>query len=95
MPDRDLYTTNSTNIVFYTKFWCPDCRRARAVLDRSNVHYQTVDVENDRQADFFIRQVNRGCCSVPTIIFPDGDILVEPTESELTEKLRHMAISGQ
>lgn len=35
-----------------------------------------------------MRRINNGFESVPTLIFPDGSILTEPSSSELLEKLR-------
>ncbi len=74
-------------IVVYGTEWCPDCSRARRLLERNNVAYSWVDVDRERQADAFVRSVNQGKRSVPTIVFPDGSILVEPTNQYLTEKL--------
>jgi mycoredoxin len=49
-----------------------------------------IDISGDDQAREFIRQINHGNESVPTIIFPDGTILVEPKNAALAEKLRMM-----
>ena len=45
--------------------------------------------ERKRQANLtrFVEQVNNGNRSVPTIVFPDGSILVEPTVQQLKDKL--------
>lgn len=49
-----------------------------------------IDISGDDQAREFIRQINHGNESVPTIIFPDGTILVEPKNAALVEKLKMM-----
>jgi glutaredoxin len=54
-----------------------------------DIQYIDIDIEEDAQGREFIRQINRGYESVPTIIFPDGSRLVEPSNNELTEKLAH------
>jgi len=46
-----------------------------------------VGLEGDEQATEFVLQVNKGYRSVPTIIFPDGSILVEPNWDELNSKI--------
>lgn len=74
-------------IVVYGTDWCPDCSRARRVLEQNHVAYLWIDVDRDRQADDFVRSVNQGKRSVPTIVFPDGSILVEPTNQALVQKL--------
>jgi mycoredoxin len=45
-----------------------------------------VGLEGNEDAIAFVMQVNNGNRSVPTIIFPDGTILVEPSTEELKAK---------
>lgn len=73
-------------IVMYGTLWCGDTRRARAYLDRNKIAYQFIDIDRDREARSFVEKVNHGYRSVPTILFPDGSMLVEPKESILAEK---------
>ena len=81
----------SKDIVFYGTSWCPDCRSARRALDQEGVSYQIKDIDKDPEAAAYVKQVNRGFRSVPTIVFPDGSILVEPSRSQLREKLSAIA----
>ena len=83
----DLYTKNPSTIVMYSTTWCPDCRRAKKFLDKNNVSYLEIDVDQDEQGKDFVIDVNNGARVVPTIIFPDGGILVEPSTQELREKI--------
>jgi mycoredoxin len=76
-----------SKIIVYASNWCPDCRRARRFLDRHQVPYEWVNIDRDSQAEAYVKGVNRGNRSVPTIVFSDGDILVEPDEDELAHKL--------
>ncbi len=50
------------------------------------IPYEYINIEEDEKAAEFVASVNRGMHSVPTIIFPDGSILVEPTPRELARK---------
>lgn len=84
----DLYTTQPSKIVLYGVNWCPDCRRARSVFADQSVLYLDVDIDADNQAEAFVKSLNRGNRSVPTIVFPDGSKLVEPPNSVLAEKLK-------
>jgi mycoredoxin len=52
------------------------------------VPYVWFDIDQNPQAAEFVQQVNRGLRRVPTIIFPDGTILVEPDSKSLRAKLR-------
>ena len=74
-------------IVMYGTTWCGDTRRARRLFDENNIPYQWIDIDQDAQARKYVEEVNRGYRSVPTIVFPDGSMLVEPTTSELMRKL--------
>lgn len=86
--NTDLYQKNPSRIVLYGVSWCPDCHRARAVLNRLGVSYLDVDVDNDPQAAAFITELNNGMRRVPTIVFPDGSLLVEPDNQTLTLHLQ-------
>lgn len=79
---------NSTpEITIYGADWCPDCRRAKRLLDERQVQYSWVDIDKDREGEKFVIDTNRGNRSVPTIVFRDGSILVEPSNPELIAKL--------
>lgn len=71
----------------YTTSWCPDCHRAKYLLDEHGVDYVEIDVEKDEEGMAFVKSVNRGVRVVPTILFPDGQILVEPANATLAAKL--------
>lgn len=79
--------TPEPTIVVYGTSWCPDCRRAQRVLDMSGARYTYVNIEEDEEAAEYVVKVNRGNRSVPTIVFPDGAILVEPSNAQLQAKL--------
>ncbi|MGE5073578.1 MAG: glutaredoxin family protein [Anaerolineae bacterium] len=85
MPD--LYSLNPKQIVMYTTKYCADCVRAKAFFDANGITYLTIPIEGDEDATRFVTEVNRGMHSVPTIVFPDGDVLVEPGWADLRKKL--------
>jgi glutaredoxin-like protein len=80
MNDQPEITVYGTN-------WCPDCARAKRILDERQISYRWLDIDKDREGEKFVIATNRGNHSVPTIVFADGTILVEPSNSELSEKL--------
>ena len=80
MPDSNIITIYATE-------WCGDCRRARKYFDKYGVAYRWIDIDDDEQAEQLVIRTNKGMRSVPTIIFPDGDILVEPSNAQLERKL--------
>jgi glutaredoxin-like protein len=80
-------SSNTDEIVMYGTVWCGDTRRARAFLDQNNIPYKWIDIDKDPQARKFVESVNNGYRSVPTLIFPDGSKLVEPSAGQLAAKL--------
>lgn len=71
----------------YSTSWCPDCHRAKYLLDEYGIDYINVDVDKDVEGLAYVKQVNRGMRVVPTILFPDGSILVEPSNQMLADKV--------
>jgi len=81
------HNTNG-KIVMYTTSWCSDCHRAKYLLDEYGIEYINVDVETDPAGLTFVKEVNNGHRVVPTIVFPDRSILVEPSNKTLADKLQ-------
>jgi mycoredoxin len=79
--------SEQSRIIMYGTSWCPDCRRAQRVLDQNGAAYSYVNIEEDEEAAEYVVKVNHGNRSVPTIVFPDGSILVEPSNAQLQAKL--------
>ncbi len=73
-------------IVMYATSWCGDCRMAKRWFDSHGIAYDYIDIEQDEQAAEYVVQVNGGSRSVPTIVFPDGSVLVEPSARQLSAK---------
>ena len=79
MPDAE--------ITVYGAPWCPDCRRSKQFLADQRVSYGWVDIDQDDAGRSYVQQVNNGKHIIPTIVFRDGSVLVEPTNAELAAKL--------
>lgn len=77
-----------TEVTIYGTTWCGDSRRCRKLLTELEVPYIWVDIDKDKQGEAYVRGINKGNRSVPTIVCKDGKVLVEPSESELTAALR-------
>ncbi len=74
-------------IIFYGTTWCGDCKRAEAWLNSHNIPFKHVDIDQDRKGQEYVMDVNKGNVVVPTILFADGSILVEPSDQDLIIKL--------
>jgi mycoredoxin len=83
----NLYSRNPAQIVMYSTQYCSDCLRAKAFFDSNNISYLPVSLEGNPAATEFVMEMNNGFRSVPTIVFPDGTVLVEPSWKELKEKV--------
>ncbi len=86
----NLYTLSPQAIIFYGVSWCGDCRRARQVFLQKGIPFIEVDIDQDSQAAEFIKGLNHGNRSVPTIVFPDGSHLTEPSTLALGKKLDNL-----
>lgn len=88
----DTGMNNAGNIFVYATNWCWDCRRVRKLLEARGIAYQWIDIDKDEQAEARVLEINQGMRSVPTMIFPDGSVLVEPSNNTLMEKLQAKAV---
>jgi mycoredoxin len=78
-------------IVMYSTTWCGDCRRAKRVFAALEVPYIEINIEEDDAAAELVVKINDGTRNVPTILFPDGSVLIEPSNVTLEKKLLSLA----
>lgn len=75
------------NIIFYGAAWCADCRRSKQYLDSHNIAFEYINIDNDPKAAQKVVEINKGFQSMPTIVFPNGHILVEPSNEQLQKEI--------
>ena len=85
---------SSDSIIMYTTPWCGDCRRAKRVFSDFAVPYTEINIDDNEDAAEIVQTLNNGLRSVPTIVFPDGGVLVEPSNSALAAVLEHYNKAG-
>ena len=78
-------------IIMYGTTWCGDCHRSKRVLEERGAAYRWVNIETEPGAAEAMMELNGGRQSVPTILFPDGSVLVEPSNTALTAHLEERA----
>ena len=71
------------NIKFYGRATCSDFNHSRKILDENGVKYDYISLDENQDAAAEVVKINGGYMSTPTIIFPNGKVLVEPTKDEL------------
>lgn len=86
-------SVNTATITMYSTSWCGDCRRSRKLFDTLGIAYTDIDIEEHPEAAELVRELNNGSQSVPTILFPDGSVLVEPSNATLSEKLVALGVT--
>jgi thioredoxin reductase (NADPH) len=75
------------DILIYGAPWCPDCKRAKRFLAEQRVSYGWVDIDEDAQGMQRVQELQKGGRTIPTVVFADGSVLIEPTNEELARKL--------
>ena len=74
-------------ITVYGAPWCPDCKQSKQFLAEQRIRFNWVDIDEDEEGRKRVQELNDGKQIIPTIIFEDGSILVEPSNAELAAKL--------
>lgn len=77
-------------IIVYGHPTCPLIGPIKGLLTQSKVKFDYVDIHQDSDAAARVREINNGNASVPTLVFPDGSTLTEPSVGELKSKLESL-----
>jgi mycoredoxin len=77
----------SAPLTVYSTQWCGYCHRLMRQMDREQIGYEVVDIEHDSAAAAFVISVNGGNQTVPTVVFPDGSALTNPSLAQVKERL--------
>ena len=77
----------AAQITMYSTPWCGYCQRLKGQLDRAGIAYAEVDVEQNPTAAEFVMSVNDGNRTVPTVTFPDGSALTNPSLAQVRAKI--------
>jgi mycoredoxin len=83
----------SQPLTMYTTTWCAFCRRLKSQLARDGIEMVEVDIEQDPAAADYVMSVNGGFQTVPTIVFPDGSAMTNPSAAQVKERLNELAVS--
>ncbi|MDQ1586487.1 MAG: mycoredoxin [Actinomycetota bacterium] len=77
----------SNPVTMYSTIWCGYCRRLKSQMERAGIAYVEVDIENDPAAAELVMSVNGGNQTVPTVVFPDGSALANPSLAQVQVRL--------
>jgi mycoredoxin len=74
-------------LTVYSTTWCGYCVRLKKGLDRAGIKYAEVNIEEDEAAAELVENVNGGNRTVPTVVFPDGVALTNPSIDQVKQRL--------
>ncbi len=77
----------SGQLTMYTTQWCGFCRNLKRQLARDGIEMTEIDIEQDPAAAEFVMSVNGGNQTVPTVVFPDGTAMTNPSAAQVRERL--------
>lgn len=80
-------TVENGLITLYTSKWCAHALSVEGFLQKYEIPVNMINIDGDREAREELVEINGGYASVPTLVFPDGSKLTEPSFGELRDKL--------
>jgi mycoredoxin len=78
-------------LTMYTTTWCAFCRRLKSQLARDGIEMAEIDIEREPGAADYVMSVNGGFQTVPTVVFPDGSALTNPSAAAVKQRLLELA----
>jgi mycoredoxin len=81
----------TAQITMYSTPWCGYCKRLKGQLERAGIAYTEVDIEQRPEAAQYVMSVNHGNQTVPTVTFPDGSAMTNPSLAQVQAKLAAVA----
>jgi mycoredoxin len=81
------HAATSDRPIVYTTTWCGYCHRLKRQLTRAGIGVTEIDIERDPAAAAAVERLNEGDQTVPTVLFPDGSALTNPSVREVAAKL--------
>jgi len=77
----------SEPVILYTSSFCAHSWSVERFLKSNDVPVKIINIGENREARQEVMAINGGYASVPTLIFPDGTQLTEPSFGRLRAKL--------
>jgi mycoredoxin len=75
------------NVTMYSTTWCGYCRRLKGQMERAGIAYTEINIEHDPESADFVEKANGGNQTVPTLLFPDGTTLTNPSLAQVQKAL--------
>lgn len=83
-------------LIVYGHNYCGMSRALVNVLKEKEIEYEWRDVrEGPVEYQEQLKKLAHGCLSVPTVIFPDGSVLVEPAPYTVVNRLQQPPVRDE
>ena len=79
--------TPEAAVTMYTTPWCGYCVRLKKLMQREGIAFTEVDIEAVPDAAELVMQANGGNRTVPTLVFPSGAALTNPSIDQVKAQL--------
>lgn len=83
----------SQPVTMYSTPWCGFCRRLKTQLAREGIEITEINIEHDLAAADYVMSVNGGNQTVPTVVFPDGTAMTNPSAAQVRERLKGLTLT--
>ena len=83
----DLALPAAGTVTMFITTWCGYCRRLKSQLEREGIAFTEVDIEREPGTAEFVMSVNGGNQTVPTLLFPDGSSVTNPSVDQVRDRL--------
>jgi mycoredoxin len=78
-------------LTMYTTNWCAFCRRLKSQLAAEGIDIAEVNIEEEPAAADYVMAINGGFQTVPTVVFPDGSTMTNPSLADVKQRLSDLA----
>ena len=75
---------------FYTATWWGYCHNLRGFLDKSNISYEAIDIDEKPNAIEDLYKFQNGGRTIPMIVYPDQDHQVNPRPNDVLKKIESL-----
>lgn len=83
--------SNQASVEVYGADWCGDCKRAKAALNQFKVEFVWHDIETEEGAEQKAVEIS-GQKHIPVVTFSDDSFMVEPSATQIKEKLESLGV---
>ncbi len=77
---------STIEIIMYGADWCPDCQRAKKILEEYQIAFTYINVEIDKKSTQLVERINKGKRIIPTFSI-GGDHYTNPDNNVLARLL--------